>query len=157
MTRLREIMQETGMPQDNFLVVPNDGVNLVWLDGTRGAVSFDHDRKLSVHAVKSDQVGKIAEQYVRQHTSGGVGIAIVEDLRKQIWSRMFSSRPAAGAPPGDQRQVPGVELAQGFGGREDLQTRCRGDQAAVGGRFLPLSPAPGGERRHGAGHDLYAR
>ena len=78
------------MPQDNFLVVPNEGVNLIWLDGSRGAVSFDHDRKLSVHAVRSDQVSKIAEQYVRQHTSGGVGIATVEDLRKQIWSRMFS-------------------------------------------------------------------
>lgn len=86
MPTFKEVLPETGVPQDNFMVVPHEGENLVWIAGARGgSVSLSHDGRISVQQVSSSQIGKIADEYVLRH-----GANLADGTRKQLWASMLS-------------------------------------------------------------------
>lgn len=77
------------MPQDNFIVVPNGGQNVLWLEGVKGKVSFTHDAKISVRLVDKSNADKIAESIIKFHSNGN-GKTIMSDHQKQLWTRLVS-------------------------------------------------------------------
>ncbi len=87
MPQLREVLKETGVPQDDFIVVPHKSYNVVWVDGPKGAVGYSHDARISVEAVTKDNVTRILRSIVRHHSSGD-GITTMLDYEKQLWARM---------------------------------------------------------------------
>jgi len=57
MEHFKEILLETGVPQPDFMVVPQKGENLVCLAGARGGkVRYSHEGKVSVRPVKEHDV-----------------------------------------------------------------------------------------------------
>lgn len=70
MPRLTEIVPNSGVPQDNYIVVPYQSYNVVRLEGAKGGLSYSHDSKVTVQKVTRDNAGKIAESISRNHASG---------------------------------------------------------------------------------------
>src|SRR5215510_16599444 len=87
MHSFKEVLPQTGVPQDNFMVVPHERENLVWIAGARGGgdVALAHGNGISVQQVKPAQIGKIANEYVIHH-----GAALADDTKKQLWASMYS-------------------------------------------------------------------
>jgi hypothetical protein len=87
MPRLREVLNNTGVPQEDFIVVPKGSQNLVWLDGAKGALGISHDGKVDVETVTKRNLSRIAEGITRHHTSGSA-LGTMRDYQKQLWTRM---------------------------------------------------------------------
>ncbi|MBC7842844.1 MAG: hypothetical protein H7099_11050 [Gemmatimonadaceae bacterium] len=65
MARFVQMLQKSGVFADqNFMIVPQGGFNLVYLRDSAG-FQIMHDRRLKVHDVKADQVERIATEYLR--------------------------------------------------------------------------------------------
>jgi hypothetical protein len=107
MPGLRELLGNTGVPQDNYIVVPHDSYNVVWLEGVKGSVSFTHDSKTSISKVTKDNASRIAESISRNHTSGHKSGG---DYNKELLARMLA---LVNSNPGQTLAIAGKK--PGFG------------------------------------------
>src|SRR6185503_16414238 len=87
MPGLRELLPNTGVPQDNYIVVPHGSYNVVWLEGVTGSLSYKDDAKTSTQTVTKANATQIAESIASNHTSGHKSGS---DLQKDLLARMLA-------------------------------------------------------------------
>jgi len=105
MPKLTELLPNTGVPQDNYIVVPHQSYNVVWLEGVKGSLGYTHDGKISVQKVTKDNASKIAESISRNLTSGhksggGYNKELLGQMQSLVNSNPGQTLAIAGKKPG---------------------------------------------------------
>ena len=91
MARFVQMLVKSGVFTDqNFMIVPQGGFNLVYL---RDAAGFQiaHDRRLKVHEVKSEQVERIATEYLRSREGSAGSVDRLLRLRTAMHNGVSKS------------------------------------------------------------------
>lgn len=84
-------MPNTGVPQDNYIVVPLDSYNVVWFEGAKGKVTWKDDAKTSTQRVTKANAAKIADNIARNFTSGHKTASFSKDLLASIMAQLTST------------------------------------------------------------------
>lgn len=70
MLTLREVVLHAGVPQDNFVFVPLNAPNIVWVDGGEGTAQIRAEAKVKVEKLDKSTYGAVVEKMLKLHTAG---------------------------------------------------------------------------------------
>lgn len=104
MPKITELLEYGGVPEGSFISVPQDSYNVVWIEGSKGKVSYTNDGKTSIQKVTKDNAAKIAENVGRHHTSGHKASG---DYGKDLLARMNA---LINSNPGEVLAIQGKKL-----------------------------------------------
>lgn len=70
MLTLREVVLHAGVPQDDFVFVPLEASNVVWIDGGTGDAQLKAAAKVKVEKLTKSTYGAVLEKMLKLHTAG---------------------------------------------------------------------------------------